>query len=80
MPALAYLNTQDVVYFPFSPQKNALFAIKLAIGIHNIRWIVFDDKLILKFTVENIGGLNSAFVDARPGLIMPHLVWEKNKI
>ena len=60
--------------------KSGLFAIKLAIGIHNIRWIVFDDKLILKFTVENIGGLNSAFVDARPGLIMPHLVWEKNKI
>ncbi len=60
--------------------KNGLFAIKLAIGIHNVRWIVYDDNLIVRFSITNIGGLNSAFLDTRPGLIMPHLQWEKNKI
>ena len=60
--------------------KGGLFAIKLAIGIHNVRWIVFDDNLIVRFSVTNIGGLNSAFLDTRPGFIMPNLQWEKNKI
>ena len=55
--------------------KNGLFGIKLAIGIHNIRWIVFDDNLVLRFNVTNVDGLNSAFTDARPGFIMPQLAW-----
>jgi len=58
--------------------KNGLFGIKLAIGIHNIRWIVFDDDLMLRFEVTNIDGLNSVFTDSRPGLIMPQLEWEYN--
>jgi glycosyltransferase involved in cell wall biosynthesis len=57
--------------------KNGSYAIKIAIGVHNVRWIVFDDRLMIKFTVTNIDGLNSAFLDSRPGLIMPNLVWEK---
>lgn len=55
------------------------FAIKIAIGIHNKRWIVFDGNLLLKFTVTNVGGLNSAFADLRPGFIMPKLLWQNNK-
>lgn len=57
--------------------KNGSYAIKIAIGVHNVRWIVFDDRLMIKFTVTNIDGLNSAFLDSRPGLIMPNLVWDK---
>ncbi len=56
--------------------KNGLFGIKLAIGIHNIRWIVFDDNLMLRFNVTNVDGLNSAFTDSRPGFIMPQLYWQ----
>jgi lipopolysaccharide transport system ATP-binding protein len=56
--------------------KNGLYGIKLAIGIHNIRWIVFDDNLMLQFNVTNVAGLNSAFSDARPGFIMPQLDWQ----
>ena len=63
--------------------KSGLFGIKLAVGIHNIRWIIFDDSLMLRFNVTNVDGLNSAFTDARPGLIMPQLDWHyvelKNK-
>jgi lipopolysaccharide transport system ATP-binding protein len=53
-----------------------IFAIKPAIGIHNNRWILFDEKIILKFNVTNIGGLNSAFADTRPGFIMPEMSWK----
>ncbi|WP_432222965.1 polysaccharide ABC transporter ATP-binding protein [Flavobacterium sp. TMP13] len=51
------------------------FGIKPAIGIHNKRWIIFDDNLIIKISVMNIGGLNSAFADSRPGVISPELLW-----
>jgi lipopolysaccharide transport system ATP-binding protein len=55
--------------------KNGTFAIKLAIGIHNVRWIVFDDDLMMIFNVTNVDGLNSAYTDLRPGFIMPQLEW-----
>ncbi|MDP3679640.1 MAG: ABC transporter ATP-binding protein [Flavobacterium sp.] len=55
--------------------KNGLFGIKVAIGIHNVRWIVFDDNLMLKFNLTNVNGLNRAFTDSRPGFIMPQLDW-----
>jgi lipopolysaccharide transport system ATP-binding protein len=48
----------------------------MAIGIHNVRWIVFDDDLMLKFTMTNVDGLNSAYTDSRPGFIMPQLEWQ----
>ena len=63
------------VTIPANFLKNGLFAIKLAIGIHNERWIVFDDNLMLKFKVINVDGLNSAYTDSRPGIIMPQLKW-----
>ncbi len=56
--------------------KNGIFGIKLAIGIHNIRWIVFDDNLMMRFNITNVDGLNSAFTDSRPGFIMPQLDWQ----
>jgi lipopolysaccharide transport system ATP-binding protein len=56
--------------------KTGSFAVKLAIGIHNVRWIVFDDDLVLKFAISNVGGLNSAYTDSRPGFIMPQLLWQ----
>lgn len=64
------------VSIPANLLKNGVFGIKLAIGIHNVRWIVYDDDLMLKFNVINIDGLNSAYADSRPGLIMPKLSWE----
>lgn len=64
------------VSIPANLLKNGVFGIKLAIGIHNVRWIVHDDDLMLKFNAINIDGLNSAYADSRPGLIMPKLSWE----
>ena len=74
-----YVNKGNYVIRTAIPKnflKNGLFGIKLAIGIHNIRWIVFDDNLMLSLNVTNVDGLNSAFTDSRPGLIMPQLDWQ----
>ena len=56
--------------------KEGLFAIKPVVGIHNNRWIIYDDTLLLRFNVINFDGLNSAFTDNRPGIIMPKLEWK----
>ncbi len=63
-------------FIPENFLKNGSFVLKLAIGIHNVRWIIFDDDLILKFTMTNVDGLNSAYTDSRPGFIMPQLEWQ----
>lgn len=63
-------------FIPKDFLKSGLFGIKLAIGIHNVRWIVYDDNLMLQFNVINVDGLNSAFTDSRPGFIMPQLDWQ----
>ena len=56
--------------------KEGFFGVKLAIGIHNVRWIVFQEDLMLRFNVTNLYGLNSAYSDSRPGFIMPQLLWK----
>ena len=58
--------------------KEGSYFINIAIGIHNVRWIVFDN-LKLNFTISNIKGLNSNYADNRPGVIMPYLQWNTNK-
>ncbi|WP_299395110.1 ABC transporter ATP-binding protein [uncultured Gelidibacter sp.] len=58
--------------------KNGYYGVKLAIGIHNKRWIIFDDNVMVKFNMVNVNGLNRAYSDSRPGVIMPHLKWRKN--
>ena len=70
-----FLNTA----IPANFLKDGSFGIKLIIGIHNKRWIVFDDNLIQKITLNNLIGLNKAFADNRPGIIMPQLNWQLKK-
>ncbi|MGK4569301.1 hypothetical protein [Flavobacterium sp. 3HN19-14] len=62
---------------PANILKNGSFGIKPAIGIHNVRWIIHSDNLVIPLTITNVEGLNSAFADNRPGVIMPQLSWEK---
>lgn len=66
------------VSIPENFLKEGLYAIKLVVGIHNNRWIIYDDKLMLRFNIINFDGLNSAFTDSRPGIIMPKLEWKIN--
>jgi len=60
---------------PSNILKEGKYAIKLAVGIHNVRWIIFEDELSYVFNLYNIDGLNKAFTDTRPGVIMPALPW-----
>jgi lipopolysaccharide transport system ATP-binding protein len=50
------------------------YQLSLSIGIHNVRWIIFD-KVARNFNVINIGGINKIYADQRPGVIMPMINW-----
>ena len=54
--------------------KEGAYLINLAIGIHNVRWVVFD-KIKFEINVSNINGINKNYSDTRPGLIMPQVSW-----
>lgn len=73
-------NYKISVAIPENFLKSGSFGIKLAIGIHSVRWIVYDDNLTLKFNIINVDGLNSVFSDTRPGFIMPQLDWQNTNI
>jgi lipopolysaccharide transport system ATP-binding protein len=57
--------------------KQGSYLIDIAIGIHNVRWIIHD-QLKIDFTVINFDGLNKAYADDRPGVIMPPIEWRNN--
>ena len=50
------------------------YIVSLSIGIHNIRWIVYE-QVASPLIVVNIGGVNSNYADVRPGMIMPQIQW-----
>ena len=55
--------------------KNGNYGLKPVVGIHNKRWILNDDDLIISFTCENTKGLNAVYMENRPGVIMPEIEW-----
>lgn len=56
------------------------YLISVSIGIHNQRWIIFDEiKANLSF--KNLDGINKIyFSDHRPGVINPPINWELKQI
>jgi len=58
---------------------SGIYAAKLQIGIHNIRWIV-NGNLSINFEVQFVDGINSKYADSRPGKIMPLVNWEISSI
>jgi lipopolysaccharide transport system ATP-binding protein len=52
--------------------KSGEYYINVSIGIHKIRWIIYD-TLKFNFTISNISGVNLQYADSRPGVIMPKL-------
>lgn len=59
--------------------KNTKYILYPRIGIHNSKWILFSDSGI-EISLHNHAGVNSRYNDDRPGVIMPKLVWEIEKI
>ncbi len=60
---------------PANLLKNSSYVLSLSIGIHNLRWIIFD-KIKITFHVLNLQGINKLYADERPGVIMPKIVWQ----
>ncbi len=59
--------------------KQGTYVINLAIGIHNVRWII-RDEIRVEFNINNINGINKIYSDNRPGFIMPKVSWETTEI
>jgi hypothetical protein len=62
------------VKLPVDYFKEGGYVLNIIIGIHNQKWISKDD-LRFKFNIINIGGVNKAYNDSRPGIISPVLQW-----
>lgn len=56
------------------------YTLSVSIGIHNQRWIIFDEvKVTLSF--KNLDGINKLyFSDNRPGIINPLIDWQTRQI
>jgi len=59
--------------------KPGSYSINIVIGIHNVRWISFD-QISIPINLHNINGLNKQYTDKRPGVLMPHIDWRINLI
>jgi lipopolysaccharide transport system ATP-binding protein len=65
-------------YIPGNLLKAGCYNVSLSIGIHNIRWIVFE-TIFKTINIYNIGGVNKTYADNRPGCIMPLIKWSLEK-
>jgi len=59
--------------------KEGNYVVNIVIGIHNVRWLIHDE-IKVNFSINNIRGLNSNYADSRPGVIMPYIEWNTNKL
>tara|TARA_B100002049_G_scaffold168616_1_gene126958 strand:- start:15859 stop:17145 length:1287 start_codon:yes stop_codon:yes gene_type:complete len=73
--ALRVGNHSCKAIIPANLLKNGNYGLKPVVGIHNKRWILNDDDLIISFTCENTKGLNAVYMENRPGVIMPEIEW-----
>ncbi len=63
---------------PANLLKPGNYKINLAIGIHNVRWISYN-QIFIPFSLTNIGGVNKNYSDKRPGFIMPLIDWRNSR-
>ncbi len=54
--------------------KEGSYKLSLAIGLHNVKWFVFE-QVIIKFNILQVGGVNKIYSDKRPGVISPFIQW-----
>ncbi len=67
-----YISTAEV---PANLFLEDIYFLSVSIGIHNQRWIIFDE-LKVKLEYKNLDGINKLyFTDYRPGIINPFIKW-----
>lgn len=59
--------------------KEGSYYLNISIGIHNIKWIIFD-QIKAPFNVINLNGVNKLYADYRPGIIVPFIQWETSMV
>jgi lipopolysaccharide transport system ATP-binding protein len=50
------------------------FYISLSIGIHNVRWIIYE-SIKKTFMINSINGINKIYAEKRTGMIKPSIKW-----
>lgn len=64
----------SVVTIPANLLNEGSYSISLSIGIHNVRWIVYQ-HVKCNFKLNNINGINKIYAEKTPGSIKPALQW-----
>jgi lipopolysaccharide transport system ATP-binding protein len=68
-----HLQLQTTI--PENLLNDGTYRLRPIAGIHNNKWIVYEEALFIEFTVNNLGGLNRSYMEKRPGIIMPAIEW-----
>jgi lipopolysaccharide transport system ATP-binding protein len=74
LEAIAPGHYSSVAILPPNLLTSAAYRLELAVGVHNVRWLIFE-QIGLTFEITNIRGTNSLYADSRPGMIMPQVQW-----
>lgn len=61
-------------YLPENFFKTGNYILNIVIGVHNIRWISYNE-IVYPISFHNIKGINFKYSDERPGVIMPIINW-----
>jgi lipopolysaccharide transport system ATP-binding protein len=64
----------SVVAIPANLLNEGNYSISLSIGIHNVRWIVYQ-SIKANVKINNINGINKIYAEKIPGSIKPALQW-----
>ena len=71
-----YESTAEI---PSHLLKQGTYTISICVGIHAIRWIIYE-QITMNVVLENVVGVNANYSDFRPGIITPLIKWENIKI
>ncbi len=59
---------------PSNLLNEGLYHLSLSIGIHNLRWIIYE-TIKFPFNINNINGINKIYSEKSPGVVKPSLDW-----
>lgn len=59
---------------PANLLNEGMYYLSLSVGIHNVRWIIYD-SIKTSFRINNIEGINKIYSEKRPGIIKPSIEW-----
>lgn len=80
--SISYINKgiyESKALIPANLFLEGEYLLSVSIGIHNVRWIIYD-TIKIPFSYLNIDGINKIYIDDhRPGIINPFVEWNNIK-